>query len=328
MKIWSSPYTIQPFQSLNALSGGQVQVGALLKIQWPDGLTGYADLHPWSSLGDLSLDQQLADLKNGKISLQVEQSIWLARRDAKMRAENKNIFDYGAPVKNNYVATQVQSLSEDFFQELRTQGFTHIKVKMGRDLEQEKVFLSQAAAADFRLRLDFNGMGSWPIFERFMTSLPKTVLPYIEYVEDPFRYEESEWREARRLVKIAVDNQLPQVKWNFSQVPFDVVVIKPAKTDVDLLVQRCLQHELSMVVTSYMDHTIGMFHALGVAMELKKTYPNNMLTAGCLTHQLFKRDEFSLQVKSQGPFVLRVPGSGVGFDKLLETREWQLIKTA
>lgn len=326
MKIWSSPYQLRPLNFLNAVSTGLAQEGTLLKIQWPDGLIGYSDLHPWPTLGDARLEDQVNDLKRGRISAQAEQSIWLARKDAKLRAEKKNIFDGAVAVKNNYIATHLDDVRPGFFDELKKQGFTHIKIKMGRDLAKEKDFMVHAAAADFRLRLDFNGVGSWPIFERFMSSLSRSVVPFIEYVEDPFPYDEAAWRDAQRLVKIAIDGQVDKVKWNFEKAPFDVVVLKPAKTDVDLVLDRCQKFGLNVTVTSYMDHPVGMMHALGIAMEAKKLYPDMSLISGCFTHQLFSMDQFSSHISTQGPYVLKVPGTGVGFDSLLEAQKWQPIK--
>lgn len=327
MKIFFSTYQLKPNQTLNAAHGGGARDGALLKVQWDDGLIGYADLHPWPELGDVPLADQLLDVGHGKISRQLEQSIWLARRDALLREEGKNIFENGVKVKNNFLISDLTKLKPGFLDEINGEAYTHIKIKVGRDLQRERDLLSQVAAAGFRLRLDFNAMGSWQTFEKFMTALPKTVLPVIEYVEDPFPFEEQAWGEAQRIVKIAVDNQYDKVKWaNLKKIPFDIIVIKPAKNDVDLAVTRCKKHNLKAVVTSYMDHPVGMIHALGLAMELKKNHGDMMLDPGCLTHQLFKMDSFSAEINTQGPFVMKVPGTGVGFDKLLGNQPWQHIK--
>ncbi|MNL64543.1 hypothetical protein D3C87_1887680 [compost metagenome] len=103
-------------------------------------------------------------------------------------------------------------------------------------------------------------------------------------------------------------------------------MIKPAKCDVDQAISRGKKFNLKAVVTSYMDHPVGMIHALGVAMELKKLHGEMMLDPGCLTHQLFKMGSFSAEINTQGPFVMKVPGTGVGFDKLLEAQKWQQIQ--
>ena len=328
MKISFSSYQLQTLSSLNSTGAKGLRDGALLKVEWKeDGLIGYADLHPWPELGDIPLAEQLDGVRQGKISLQLEQSIWLAHRDAILRKDKKNVFDNGVKVKNNFVISDLTTLKPGFLDSINGEAFTHVKIKVGRDLAKESDLLTQVAAAGLRVRLDFNGMGSWQTFEKFMTSVPKTVLPSIEYVEDPFAYDHQAWSDAKKIVKIAVDNQYDKVPWEtLDKAPFDVVVIKPAKTDVAKAIAHCRTHNLKAVVTSYMDHPVGMIHALGVAMELKKLYGDMMLDPGCLTHQLFKMDVYAAEINTQGPFVMKVKGTGVGFNDLLGAQTWHHLK--
>lgn len=328
IKISYSPYSLKPFQALNAVAvNTAVRDGALLKIEWPNGHTGYADLHPWPELGDFSLEDQLSDLRRGKMSTQIEQSIWLAKRDAEARAEKKSLFSGGEKIKNNYLLSDFQLLKPGFLDGLRNEGFTTLKIKVGRNLKEEAEVLTHVAAAGLKIRLDFNAVGSWQIFEKFITNLPLTVRPLIEYVEDPFPFNVQAWSEARKLVKIAIDNQYDKVPWDqLTSVPFDVVVMKPAKMDVDKALLHCQNYGLKATVTSYMDHPVGVAHALSVAMELKKDYGEMILDAGCMTHRLFQMDAFAAEISTQGPYFLKIPGTGVGFDKLLEATSWHQIK--
>lgn len=327
IKISYSPYTLKPVQSLNAVAAATSREGVLLKIEWSDGLTGYADLHPWPELGDLSLEDQLSDLRRGRISSQIEQSIWLAHRDAQLRRDKKNVFDGGEKIKNNFLLSDFKLMKPGFLDELKKQGFTTLKVKVGRDLQEEADILTHIAAAGLKIRLDFNAVGSWQIFERFIGNLPTTVRPLIEYVEDPFPFDANAWKEAKKLVKIAVDNQYDKVPWEkMTSAPFDVIVIKPAKTDVDKAIERCQKWNLKASVTSYMDHPVGVTHAIGMAMELKKKYGEMILETGCLTHRLYQMDSFSAELSTQGPYLLKVKGTGVGFDQLLGALSWYQIK--
>ncbi|WP_374029639.1 hypothetical protein [Bdellovibrio bacteriovorus] len=326
MKISYSPYTLKPTQSLNAASKPAPREGVLLKVEWADAV-GYADLHPWPELGDLALDEQLSLLRQGKITPQAEQSIWLARRDALLRKDKKNIFDQGERVKNNALLTDFAALKPGYLDELKKEGFTTLKVKVGRNLKEEAEILTHIAAAGFKIRLDFNALGSWQIFEKFIGNLPLTVKALIEYVEDPFPFEIGAWSEAQKLVKIALDNQYDKVPWErLQKAPFDVVIIKPAKTDVDKAVERCLKWNLKAAVTSYMDHPVGVAHAVGIAMELKEKYSDMILECGCLTHRLYQMDVFSAEISTQGPYLLKVKGTGVGFDKVLGGLPWHQLK--
>lgn len=327
IQIFYSPYKISPITSLNAASGNSPREGALLKVVWSDGLEGYADLHPWPELGDVPLSVQLADLKKGRMSSMVEQSIWLARRDAAARKENKNILDFGAKIKNNFVISDITQLKPGALDEIRKEGFDTVKVKVGRDLTKEAEALTHLAACPLYIRLDFNGLGNWQVFEKFMSSIPRSVRALIEYVEDPFPFDLASWAEARKLVKIAADNQNAKIPWDhLTKSPCDVLVIKPAKVDVDKALELCKKWNMKAAVTSYMDHPVGVVHAVGVAMELKKLHGDMILEAGCLTHRLYQMDSFAAQMTSQGPYLLKVKGTGVGFDKLLKGITWQPVK--
>ncbi|WP_295904125.1 o-succinylbenzoate synthase MenC [uncultured Bdellovibrio sp.] len=327
IKISYSPYTLKPVQSLNAVSSAAPREGVLLKVEWSDGLTGYADLHPWPELGDLSLEDQLSELRRGRMSVQIEQSIWLARRDAQLRKDKKSVFESGEKIKNNYLLSDFKLIKPGFLDELKTEGFTTLKMKVGRDLQEEADILTHIAAAGLKIRLDFNAVGSWQTFERFIGNLPPTVRPLIEYVEDPFPFDVNAWKEAKKLVKIAIDNQYDRVPWDrLVAAPFDVIVMKPAKTDIDKAIERCKKWNLKATVTSYMDHPVGVAHAIGVAMELKKKYGEMILEAGCLTHRLYQMDPFAAEISTQGPYLLKVKGTGVGFDRLLEATSWFQIK--
>ncbi|AFY00235.1 o-succinylbenzoate synthase MenC [Bdellovibrio bacteriovorus] len=327
IKISYSPYTLKPVQSLNAATAATAREGILLKVEWNDGLYGFADLHPWPELGDLSLEEQLSDLRMGRMTTQIEQSIWLARRDALLRKEKKHVFDGGEKVKNNYLLSHFQDLKPGFLDGLKNEGYTTVKVKMGRDLQKEADMLTHIAASGMRMRLDFNALGSWQTFEKFMVNLPLTVRPLIEYVEDPFPFDFHAWGEARKLAKIALDNQYDKVPWGkIASAPFDVIVIKPAKTDVDKAVAQCQKWNLKLAVTSYMDHPVGVVHAVGVAMELKDKYGDMILESGCLTHRLYQMDSFAAELSTQGPYLLKNKGTGVGFDKLLKDLTWYQLK--
>lgn len=339
MKIFFSLYTLRPVQSLNALSAGMIErKGALLKVDWGNELVGYADLHPWVELGDWTLDEQLSSLRDGRISSQVERCIWLARRDAELRFEKKSIFgqnkylfsfDYRldpsatGKMKNNFLLTDFGLLKKGFLDDLKDQDFSTVKIKVGKNLEKETDVLEQVAAAGFRIRLDFNAVSNPKNFEKFIGNLSGSIRSLIEYVEDPFPFDIAPWSEAKKLVRIAIDNEYEKVPWDkISAAPFDVIVIKPAKLDVNLAISRCQKWNLKATVTSYMDHAVGASHALGVALELKEKYGDMILEAGCLTHHLYQADSFSAEITSHGPYLVNINGTGIGFNKLLEATPW------
>lgn len=326
IRIFSSPYILTPRQDLNAASAGAARRGSLLKVEWGDGLRGFADLHPWPELGDLPLKTQLAQLTKGQLTPLGQQSLSLARRDAELRQAQKNIFDVGVPVVNNFLLSDLRVLNSDLLKTIKSDGFSTVKVKVGRDVFLETQAIRLIAEAGLRLRLDFNAVGSLNSYQKFMGGLSPEVRDRIEYVEDPFPFEFSSWNEARHFAPLALDHQYDKVPWaSLSSLPFDVLVVKPAKVDVVKALELCQQWQLKATVTSNMDHPVGIMHALGLGMELKKKHGNMILEAGCLTHHLYQSDSFAAELSTQGPCLRKVRGTGVGFDELLEALPWQIL---
>lgn len=328
MKISYSPYTLKPAQHLSAAATMIDRMGVLIKIEWPDGHTGYSDLHPWPELGDASWEDQLAGIRQGQISPMVEQSIWMARKDAQFRKQDKNIFEGLASIKNNYLITDILTEPEGIVDRLKSEGFETVKIKLGRDLKKEAEYISMLGRdGAFKLRLDFNALGTWQTYERFMSSLDKVALTRVQYVEDPFPYDAQAWMEAKKFAPIAIDNEISKVNLKkMGPKPFDVVILKPAKMDVNSTLQSCIINDLKLVVTSYMDHPVGVVHALAIATELKKAHPQRILDAGCMTLRLFQMDAYAAEVVISGAFLKRPTGRGIGFESLLAKEPWAQLK--
>lgn len=328
MKIYYSPYTLKPAQHLSAIAKTKDRNGVLLKIEWPDGLIGYSDLHPWLELGDEAWEDQLAGVRQGRISPMLEQSIWMARKDAQLRKQGKNIFEGLGSIKNNYIISDIRAEQKNLLDFLKTEGFETVKLKLGRDLAKEAEMINQLGRdGAFKLRLDFNAVGTWQTYEKFMSSLDKLALHRIQYVEDPFPFEAQAWTEAKKFAPLAIDNEISKVDLKKLQgKPFDVVILKPAKMDVNATLQSCIFQDLKITVTSYMDHPVGVIHALAIASDLKKAHPQRVLDAGCMTVRLFQMDAYSAEIVPTGAFLRRPVGKGIGFDTLLEREPWAQVK--
>lgn len=324
MKISYSEYVIQPVGLLNNHSSGvQPRKGALLKMQWPDGKIGYSDLHPWPELGDQPLDLQIQNMKKGKMSSQIEQSIWLARRDAIARSNNQSLLIHADDVRNNYIVTDALLCDESHLKDISKKGYKTIKIKVGKDQKAEADLIHRASLY-FQLRLDFNSVGNLTVFQKFMQLLKPEAIKKIEYVEDPFPFDQAKWLEAQKIAPLAADRELLKIDFKkTTQVPFQVMVIKPALIDVEKAIRFAIQEKLKCVITSQMDHAVGQMHALAVASELKREHEEMILDAGCATHQLFEKDEFFKEIFQQGAYIESVRGAGIGFTELLEKRTWQ-----
>ncbi|KYG67174.1 hypothetical protein AZI86_09190 [Bdellovibrio bacteriovorus] len=322
--IFYSSYQLTPRQSLNAKVQGAGREGVLLMVRWNDGLVGFADLHPWAELGDQSLDEQLRILREGKLTALSHSSLWLARRDAEARFAERNLLPEKPQLKNNALLSSIMDIDGDHLNALKLQGFDTIKIKLGRDLKKELHQLRHFAGTSFRLRLDFNNVLSDSVYKDFMSAVPEDVRKQIEYVEDPFPYDAKSWSKVRPFAPLAMDQDLAHVL-HHTDPEFDVIILKPAKTDVAEAVHFAQKYNCKVAVTSYMDHPVGVIHAAAVAAELKHEYGDMVLQSGCLTQAAFVEDAFSKQIRTDGPFIYPVAGDGIGFDETLEALPWQKL---
>lgn len=326
MKFWFSEYALKP-KNKNL----PVRRGALIKVEWPDKLVGYSDLLPWTDLGDEPLLAQLKDLQRGKMSDMVEQTIWLARRDAQARKERRHLMKGLPRVRNSLLVQDPEIVTDAELGEARRVGFMSIKIKCGVKPEAEHALIDKILKMGaFGIRLDFNARLTFKDFVTFFKRIPTAFHDRIEYVEDPFPFAVDTWREASKIVPLALDMEYRKVNWQTlkAPLPFKVLVIKPSRMDLNLALEHVNKLGLKMVVTSNLDHALGVMHASSVASEMKKIYPNILLDCGCFTHLEYQEDSFSAQLPSSGPMTAEVPGFGVGFDELLETTEWISVETS
>ncbi|PWU12363.1 MAG: hypothetical protein C5B49_16485 [Bdellovibrio sp.] len=341
MKIWYSLYTLKPQagkspprrSQVGALGTSADQVkednrnreGALLRILWADGCLGYSDCFPWPEYGDRGVTEELHQLAKGRLSPLLEQSFWLARRDGVARKEKRHLLRKLPRVKNSLLILDVASFNEDLLGDAKRVGFTSAKVKVGNDPDKEFALIDRLIRMlGFTVRLDFNSKGTFDGVQKFLERFQPAIKPFIEYIEDPFPFDPVDWREINRLVPLALDWEWRSVNWErfVVEAPFKVIIIKPARQDVPSAIELMNRHGLRMVITSSLDHPVGIMHAAAVAGEAKKTFPNKLLDCGCFTHLAYQANEFAKLLPRQGPYISETPGYGVGFDEALGKCQW------
>jgi o-succinylbenzoate synthase len=328
MRFWHHRYQLQPTANLSAVAGDKVREGALFKMQWPDQKIGYADFFPWPELGDAPIDIQLFELSKGHISPLLEQTVWLARRDANLRAQKKSAFSENKPIKNHLLINDFTLITYNHLKEAQETGFTTIKVKVGRDWQKETEWLNTLQGSEFKIRLDFNLKADLAVLERMAKLLAPEIKQRIEFIEDPFTWNLNGWTDASTIFPLALDQEYKKVKWTeiTSASPFKVLVIKPARQDVEDAVHQAIAKNIKIVVTSSLDHPVGIAHAAHVAMELKAKHPQNVIECGCLSDRSYRPNDFSTKLVTQGADFIKVEGSGIGFDQLWESLKWQELK--
>ena len=186
MKFWSSKYELVPWQVFGAVADASPRPGALLKVQWPNGNTGYADIFPWPEFGDADIVDQLRALAQGKLSPLVEQAIWLAKKDSVWRKDRKNAHVGAAKIKNHFLVTDFTKFNDAAIKEARSAGFTTFKIKVGRAVDEEGKFIAKFLKQNpVLIRLDFNAKTDFSEFERLFSHLGPAEKARIEFVEDP-----------------------------------------------------------------------------------------------------------------------------------------------
>lgn len=331
MKFWYYKYELEPVSELSSVTGSAKRRGALLKVQWPNGKMGYSDLFPWPEHGDVDIDTQLSAIAQGRLTKLAEQAIWLAKKDADPRSRGVNIFAGLGKVKNHYLVNDISKLTDNALANLRSAGFTTLKIKVGKNLEEEAATISKLVRQNpLLVRLDFNAKIDLVAYRKFMNSLDLTDRAKIEYVEDPMPWNLEAWKEAATFTPIALDQEFEKVKWNeiTGRPPFKILIIKPARRDVEKDLKLAEQYDLKVVVTSSLDHPVGVAHACNIASEIKKSNPSMLLDCGCLSLRAYKFSEFFLRVQATGPYFAGVNGTGIGFDDLLQRIEWKPISEA
>ncbi len=282
---------------------------------------GYSDLHPSIELGDLPVEQQLSLFRQGQFTSQMHQSIYHAQLDAKARTSNKSLFEGLSIPKSHFLVLSFEHFTREVFEQAVESGFDSFKFKMGRNLKLELdslIKISEFALCETRLRFDFNNSLAQGVFHEFWRALPNEIQKRVEFVEDPFIYNEFDWLRAEQLVPLALDRELDTHL--DSERGYSVAVIKPAKENADLILPKIKNLEIKYLFTSYLDHPVGQsFAALSAALcpaDFKR------LDNGLVSHSVFEKNPYFERINSRGPWLVPQTDIGIGFGDLLEKESW------
>ncbi|MDB6132699.1 MAG: O-succinylbenzoate--CoA ligase [Verrucomicrobiales bacterium] len=314
----------------NARSARRVLEGILIRARG-----GYGCLHPWPELGDEPLSHQWDALHGRRPSTRlVRRALECCRLDGEARREGRFLFE-NLRVPESH-ATFLPGLvgkregagegnggagagTAELFRQWRREGFTIVKLKGNRGWQPLLETMEAAMEAGLRVRLDFNAVLTALEFQEFAGAAAARGLGgIVDFVEDPVPYDPEVWRRLADSTgwRLALD-WLPEGAVEADG--FTVRVLKPAVEAVsDRNRDRNLDPGVPVVFTSAMDHPVGQLFAAWEAAR----FEGAQLEAGLLTHRLFEADAFTEMLGSAGP-VLRLPGgTGLGFDRLLESLPW------
>lgn len=315
-KVYYSLYELVNTHSLNATSEVLKRQGALLKVYFDGGKIGYADCHAWPELGDLPILQQLANLAAGLKTPLMQCALDFAAIDAESRSMGKGaLVPYLKESQSHFLISNLFFFTPTQVLDLVRQGYTHVKLKVGRDIDREierlhDLFLD----IPLKLRLDFNGMISPELFRSFLCRMTR-LKSQIDFIEDPYPYSYQGWKEVQdEGWTLACDREAACAAGKPEAA--GVLIVKPAINPVSDWRQWKSQIR---IVTSYLGHPLGQVAAAYVAREID---PSASSVHGLLSHHVYQPTLFSLKLNWENPSFPPPLGKGFGFDCELETLEW------
>ena len=310
MKIFTSPYQLRKKTSLNAADKSTFEVGALIKVQDEDKNWGVADLKPWPSLGDLTLDEELRT--RGAL---FQRSLQLATEDLAARKNKKSLLT-NQSVENNWLFTTLNNLDSmpSLSGTVKIKGDQQV-LKLAKELD----YLVNKFT--ITLRIDFNGILTRDEFELFLNSLSTDVLKKIEYIEDPTKQISSHWASWNQRVPLAVD--FAEGKLSDFDKAWTYLIIKPSRQDADLVIEFCRIQNKKFTLTSAMDHPVGLAHGLRWAQK------NFQQDSGFLTLDLYEPSAFNDSFTVDGNKIRfsqqNLSEFGIGMTTALENQKWECL---
>jgi len=306
-------YTLKSRTSLNAATSSQEFEGALLRIDTPTG-SGFANIHPWPTLGDPSLDQCLQKIDATPLG---QQALHCANLDRKARSANRSLFEALTPPTSHRT---LPSFDHQIIEESLSLGFNTVKVKVGHNWKNENQRLLQLFQDFPKLnwRLDFNHLATATDILSFRKAFSNHQEHKIDFIEDPFPITQADWAHFQKQndLPFASDNPTNAKEAQHAQWR----IIKPAKQDSEQELKKAAEHQQLTIITSYMDHPLGQSYAAYQATQ------NKILEdCGLVTHQLFEPNEFTEILGPESPQFTPSKGTGLGFDELLESLPWKKL---
>ncbi len=322
MKIWTHYYELDPGPD-DARASANNRQGTLLKISFDDDATGYADLHPWPEFGHARLENQVNSLQTARPTHLASLALRHARADAAARRAGVSLFDGLPEVRSHALFTDWTRAPNEIFEQCAVAGYALIKLKVGRypDVETEK--LNRLASIPLRWRLDANARFSPTSLSSWLQRLSPEIRRNIEFLEDPCPYDPEVWPRiaGREKTSLALDWQIPDTPPPWPGA--GIIVLKPSSQDAFKLAMDAARHGMEIVVTHSMDHPLGRAVALWTSMRLRQLHGDLVRDGGLQGAALYTSDAFSKCLGEKGSETTTPPGTGFGFDTLLESLAWQ-----
>lgn len=314
MKVAYANYELHSPHPLNALSKDFKRQGALLRLTFAPHVIGYADCHPWPELGDAPLQEQLERLLHQQMTPLTCCAVALAQVDAQARAQGKSLLQHPIPA-SHFLVTHFLDWTPAHVHKVEQQGYTHIKLKMGRYPSEEAHHLLKLFASSFlKIRLDFNETLNQTTCWQFLRRIQELQFQ-IDFIEDPFPFDAQEWTKIQQEGWTLACDRQAHVACHHPEAA-RVLIVKPALHAIEEWQSWTCQ---TRVVTSYMGHPLEQASAAYVASQLDGTHS---CVHGLQSHHAYHPHAFSHALNWHGPQFSVPAGTGFGFDQELQQLEW------
>lgn len=308
------PYTLHGRTALNARHAGHSVSGVLVRSGG-----GFACLQAWESLGDDPLAVHVESLAGGNPSSLASRAIVAAAMDAVTRAAGQSLFD-GLVIPASH-ATITGPINPALAESWIARGFDTFKMKLGPEwpVAMPGIIAAAAAHPQARWRFDFNASVDAIGFSTWARSLPDTMRATIDFVEDPCLFSPGAWAELEESTSL----RLAADAWCCDPAAAGFIgICKPARDDAQAVLDAAVERKRPMVVTSNMDHSVGVAWAAVWAARFAAAGVQHG-PAGLCTPLLFEPDAFSERFGPEGNRLRPPGGSGIGFDDLLAGLPWR-----
>lgn len=342
--------------------------GALLALEDESHLTGYSDLHPWTTLGDLDLDQQLQKLQQNNPTLQTQLSLNYAKRDLQSKQTQTKSIHFLKNIKNHHLILKTLRTSqdlEDYFLTAQAQFYNasnaslspsfsnletpenilaiplRLKMKLTTDTISQTLSLINETSRlypNVLWRLDANSIFNFKEVLNLWNQLSTEAKNKIDLIEDPCPYSQQSWKKLEdEGIPLAIDFEINRWKTTMDLNPSPTpskkttFVLKPAIHDMEEWKIFLKNNPHPFFITSYLDHPVGLLHALWTAESFQDIFPQQMQTCGLnfsFSNPQLKKFWPGLTLEDLNTSYWRgEPSIGIGFSHLLQDLSWQTLGT-
>lgn len=314
--LYYSPYVLHPVHELNAKSSSAGREGFLIRTA--EG--GVGCVQPWPELGDRTVRDEWMALSEGYPLSLGKRALACAEADGDGRQKGISLWRADQPVPRSH-ATLPGEIPDEELLSLHEAGFRCGKVKGNRDIPKlvEKLARWRRLLPEWRWRLDFNGVLTEQEWKAAVPVILEVCGDRLDFCEDPVPWNPSFWQSCEKEgIPLALDrfSEEEETCCRDAYRP-KIRIWKPAVQSENRL--RAEQ----VVVTSYMDHPVGIAWAAREAARVNAEDRFYVGDCGLMTHALYSPSAFSEFLGTLSPDFRAIPGTGLGFDDLLDRLNWK-----